>query len=143
MPKPNLQRTTDGGKTFHACGAYSPVGMNSAQALPKWHDGILYWLVDGGLIATTDRGETWNKIGAVKDALYGPVFGGNARHMFVLTEAGVVESADGGRTWSGPLAPPKEMKGLRGLSWLEYDPKNDVLYLMKMGSNLYRLARRK
>jgi hypothetical protein len=34
------------------------------------------------------------------------------------------------------------MKGLGGLTWLEYDPAHDVLYLMKMGSDLYRLARR-
>jgi hypothetical protein len=33
------------------------------------------------------------------------------------------------------------MKGIGGLSWLEYDPKNDILYLIKMGSDLYRLAR--
>jgi hypothetical protein len=62
--------------------------------------------------------------------------------MFVLTKAGVVESTDGGATWSKPVPPPKAMKGTGGLSWLEYDPKNDVLYLMKMGSDLYRLARR-
>jgi hypothetical protein len=45
-------------------------------------------------------------------------------------------------TWSKPLPLPKEMKGISGLSWLEYDPKNDVLFLMKMGSDLYRLARK-
>jgi photosystem II stability/assembly factor-like uncharacterized protein len=141
-PKPQLLRTTDGGKTFQACAAYSPVGSNSAQALPRWRAGTLYWLVDGGLIATTDAGATWKKIGAVKDAQYGPVFGKDARHLFVLTRAGVVESTDGGATWSRPLAPPREMKGVGGLSWLEYDLRNNVLYLMKMGSDLYRLARR-
>jgi hypothetical protein len=140
-PRPGLVRTTDGGKTFQPCGDYSPVGRNSAQALPKWRDGTLYWLADGGLIATTDRGATWKKLGEVKDAQYGPVFGKDARHLFVLTRAGVVESTDGGSTWSKPLAPPREMKGVGGLSWLEYDPKNDMLYLMKMGSDLYRLAR--
>jgi hypothetical protein len=31
-PKPNLLRTTDGGKSFQPCGAYSPVGTNSAGA---------------------------------------------------------------------------------------------------------------
>lgn len=141
-PTPGLVRTTDGGKTFTPCGDYSPVGRNSAQALPRWRDGTLYWLVDGGPIATTDRGATWKQLGAVKDAQYGPVFGKDARHLFVLTKAGVVESTDGGSTWSKPLAPPREMKGVGGLSWLEYDPGNDVLYLMKMGSDLYRLARR-
>src|SRR5262249_31790952 len=140
-PKPRLLRTTDGGKTFRPCGDYSPVGRDSAQALPKWRDGTLYWLTDGGLIATADKGETWKKIGEVKDALYGPVFGKDGKHLFVLTKAGVVESTDGGASWSRPLPPPKEMKGLAGLSWLEYDPAHDVLYLMKMGSDLYRLPR--
>jgi photosystem II stability/assembly factor-like uncharacterized protein len=138
---PQLVRTTDGGKTLTACGAYRPVGRHSAQALPRWHDGTLYWLVEGGLIATTDQGATWKKIGEVKDAQYGPVFGKDAKHLFVLTKAGVVESTDGGATWSAPLAPPRAMNGLGGLSWLEYDPAHDVLYLMKMGSDLYRLAR--
>jgi hypothetical protein len=27
------------------------------------------------------------------------------------------------------------------LTWMEYDPVNDVLYVMKMGSDLYRLER--
>jgi hypothetical protein len=141
-PIPRLLRTTDGGKTFSPCGNYSPVGRNSAQALPKWRAGALYWLVDGGLIATTDKGVTWKKIGAVKNAQYGPVFGKDTSHMFVLTKAGVVESRDGGASWSQPLPPPREMKGIGGLSWLEYDPTSDVLYLMKMGSDLYRLDRR-
>jgi len=140
--KPSLLRTTDGGKTFKSCGEYNPVGRESAQALPKWRDGTLYWLTDEGIITTTDKGETWKKIGEVKDAQYGPIFGKDAKHMFVLTKAGVVESTDGGATWSKPLAPPKDMKGIGGLSWLEYDPKNDVIYLMKMTSDLYRLDRR-
>jgi hypothetical protein len=31
--------------------------------------------------------------------------------------------------------------GIDGLTWLAYDLKNDVLYLMKMGSDLFKLAR--
>lgn len=143
QPKPQLMRTTDGGKSFKPCGDYSPVGANSAQALPKWHAGSLYWLVEGGLIVTADHGETWKKTGEVKDAMYGPIFGKTAQQMFVLTKAGVVESTDGGSSWSSPLVPPKEMKGLGGLSWLEYDPLHDTVYLMKMGSELYRLSRGK
>ncbi len=141
--KPSLMRTTDGGKTFEPCGEFSPVGSQSAQALPRWHGGRLYWLTDSGLIVTADRGESWKTIGMVKDAQFGPVFGKDAKHLFVLTRAGVVESSDGGSTWSKPLPPPREMKGTGGLSWLEYDPKNDVIYLMKMGSDLYRLTRGK
>jgi hypothetical protein len=139
---PHLLRTTDGGKTFRPCGAYRPVGRNSAQVLPRWHAGKLYWLVESGLIASADKGTTWTKLGAVKDARFGPVFGRDDNQFFVLTRAGVVESTDGGATWSRPVPAPRAMKGTDGLSWLEYDPKNDVLYLMKMGSDLYRLQRR-
>jgi len=140
--KPALLRTTDGGKTFQPCGEYNPVGRESAQALPKWRAGFLYWLTDDGLIVSADKGQTWKNLGPVKDAQYGPVFGKDDKHLFVLTKAGVVESADRGATWSAPVAAPKDMKGLIGLGWLDYDPKGDALYLMKMGSDLYRLPRR-
>jgi photosystem II stability/assembly factor-like uncharacterized protein len=140
-PRPRLLRTTDAGKTFKDCGEYRPVGRDSAQALPRWRDGSLYWLTDGGMIVTADQGATWRKVGAVRDALYGPVFGRDEKHLLVLTKAGVVESTDGGATWSRPLPPPPAMRGAGGLSWLEYDPRHDVLYLMKMGSDLYRLDR--
>ena len=143
QPMPQLLRTADGGKTFRPCGKFSPVGTGSAQALPKWHEGTLYWLVDDGLIATSDKGETWKQMGFVRDAQYGPIFGENSQHMFVLTKNGPVESTDGGKNWSAPLDPPSDMKGIGGLSWLEYDPGHDTLYLMKMGSELYRLTREK
>ena len=136
-PKPGLLRTTDGAKTFQPCGDYA------ATALPKWRDGALYWLTDGGLIRTTDAGKTWEKVGEVKDARYGPIFGKDAKHMFVLTGAGVVESNDGGATWSKPIAPPADLKGVSALTWIDYDPDNDLLYIMKMGSDLYRMERGK
>ncbi len=141
-PKPYLMRTTDGGKTWEPCGAYSPVGSNSAQALPMWHAGSLYWLVEGALIVSDDKGATWKKAADVKDGRYGPVFGKDAKHMFVLTGAGVIETTDAGATWSKPIPSPKDLKGVGGLTWLAYDPKNDVLYLMNMGSDLFKLTRR-
>jgi hypothetical protein len=135
-PNPGLVRTTDGGKTFAPCGSYH------ALALPRWHGGTLYWLAGDDLIASTDRGMTWKKLGAVKGARYGPIFGKDGKHLLVLTNAGVVESRDGGASWSKPIALPKELKGVGPLSWMEYDPVGDVLYAMKMGSQLYRLRRK-
>lgn len=142
-PKPNLVRTTDGGKTWKACGEHNPVGTGSAQALPRWMDGKLYWLTDGGLIASADSGETWTAVAGVKDGRYGPVFGADARRVFVLTKDGVIESTDAGKTWGQPIPPPKDLKGVNGLTWLTYDPTADALYLMKMGSDLYQLRRGK
>ncbi len=94
------------------------------------------------MIVTSDKGESWRKICDLKDAEYGPIFGKDSKHLFVLTRAGVIESADAGATWSKPLPLPKEMKGWSMLTWLDYDPVNDALYVMKMGSELYRLARK-
>jgi photosystem II stability/assembly factor-like uncharacterized protein len=136
-PKPALLRTTDGGKTWKPCGEYT------TQAIPKWHDGVLYWLVDGALITTTDKGESWKEIAKLKDGRYGPIFGKDAKQMFVLTKDGIVESTDAGATWSKPIALPAEMKGQSPLSWIEYDPKNDVLYVMKMTSELFKMTRGK
>jgi photosystem II stability/assembly factor-like uncharacterized protein len=140
-PNSRLLRTTDGGKTFQPAGDNSPVGKDSVQALPKWRDGSLYWLTSEGLIVTRDKGATWKKIGDVKDGRYGPIFGKDAKHMFVLTKAGIIESTDGGATWSKPMSPPDGLKGIANLTWLDYDPKADALYMMVMGSDLWRWQR--
>jgi photosystem II stability/assembly factor-like uncharacterized protein len=135
-PKPRLMRTTDGAKTWE------PVGDHAATALPKWKNGTLYWLVDGALLTTTDQGQTWTRLSDIKDGQYGPVFGKDSKQLFVLTKTGVVESTDGGKSWGTPTALPKELKGWSPLTWLEYDPIADVLYVMKMGSDLYRMSRK-
>jgi photosystem II stability/assembly factor-like uncharacterized protein len=134
-PQPRLLRTTDGGRTFEPCGAYT------TQALPKWHDGVLYWLVDGALLRTEDQGKTWTEAGRIKDGRYGPIFGKDARQLFVLTKDGIVESTDGGAGWSKPLALPPDLKGVGPLTWIEYDPRHELLYAMKMTSELYQFAR--
>src|SRR4051794_1119502 len=135
-PKPRLLRTADGGKTW------DPVGEHTATALPKCHDGTLYWLVEGALVTSADRGQTWAKVSDVKDGTYGPIFGRDSKHLFVLTKGGILETTDAGATWGKPTPLPKELKGTSPLTWLEYDPKGDVLYAMMMGSDLYRMVRK-
>jgi hypothetical protein len=77
-----------------------------------------------------------------KDAEHGRVSGKNARHEFKLARGGIVETTDGGTTWSKPIALPKSVKGAEGQVWIEYDPKNDILYVMKTGGDLYKLSRK-
>jgi photosystem II stability/assembly factor-like uncharacterized protein len=134
--KPGLVRTTDGGKTFQYKGDYH------AKALPRWHKDALYWVVEGALIVTKDKANTWTKISDIKGGLFGPIFGKNDKHVFVLAQNGILESTDGGVTWAKPIAVPKEMKSVANLAWMEYDPTRDNLYVMKMGSELYRWQRR-
>jgi photosystem II stability/assembly factor-like uncharacterized protein len=135
-PKGGILRTTDGGKTFE------PVAEYATVCVPKLYGDSLYWLVEGALLKSTDKGAKWEKVCDVKDGRYGPIFGKDAKHMFILTNAGVIESTDAGATWTKPLAVPKELKGVSPLTWLDYDPKNDVLYVMKMTSDLYKLSRK-
>ena len=78
----------------------------------------------------------------MKDGRYGPVFGKDAKHLFVLTAAGVTESSDGGASWAKPVELPKDLKGVGPLTWLEYDAQHDLLYVMKMGSELFKLEQR-
>jgi photosystem II stability/assembly factor-like uncharacterized protein len=134
-PNPRLLRTTDAGKSF------TPGPEYTARALPRWHGDRLYWLVEGALLTTTDKGENWTKLCDLKDGRFGPVFGKDAKHLFVLTGAGIVESTDGGASWGKAIAVPKAMGSVSTLSWMEYDPAHDVLYVMKMGSELYRMER--
>lgn len=135
-PKPGLLRTTDAGKTFEPCADFH------ARALPRWHKDTLYWVVEGALVSTRDQGKSFTKISGLKGGLFGPIFGKNAEHLFVLTQAGIVESSDGGKSWSKVIPVPKEMKGLVNLSWMDYDPVHDTLYVMKMGSELYQWKRK-
>jgi hypothetical protein len=135
VPRPALLRTTDGARTFQPCGDYS------TKALPKWYADKLYWLVAGAILTTTDKGVRWQKLCELKNGQYGPVFGKDARHLFVLTGTGIVESSDGGAAWSKPIPLPAAMKGGGPLTWIAYDPARKVLYAMKMGSDLFRMAR--
>lgn len=135
-PNGALLRTDDGAKSFQPCGEYH------ARALPRLKEGKLFWLVDGALVSTADQGKTWKKLSEVKDGICGPVFGADARHLFLLTNAGIRESKDGGATWEPAIALPAAMKGAGSLSWVDYDAKNDILYVMKMTSELYQLRRK-
>jgi hypothetical protein len=134
-PTGGIIRTTDGGKTFQPAGTFTP------QWLPRPHGDALYWLADGTLVKTTNKGATWTKLCDLKDGRYGPVFGKDEKHLFVLTGAGIVESADGGATWAKPIPIPRELKGVSPLTWLDYDAAGDTLYVMKMASELYRWER--
>jgi hypothetical protein len=133
--RPGLVRTTDGARTFQRCADWS------ATAFPRWRDGALYWLVDGALIVSKDKGATWDKRCDLKNGRCGPIFGKDARHLLVLTTTEIAESTDGGATWPNKLPLPKALGGVSALTWLDYDPGHDVVYVMKMGSQLFKLER--
>ena len=89
-PKPRLLRTTDGAKTFEAVRRLSRQG--AAAGTTAFSTGS--WTAPS--FPPRTQGKSWQKLGNVKDGRFGPVFGKDAKHMFVLTGAGVIESTDGG-----------------------------------------------
>jgi hypothetical protein len=134
-PNPKLLRTTDAAKTL------TPTIEANVKALPRFHNGKLYWLTDKSLIVSADQASSWSKVGDLKDARFGPLFGKGDDHLFVLANAGILESKDAGKSWSAPIALPKEVKGNNSLAWIGYDARNDILYAMQMTSELYQLKR--
>ena len=66
----------------------------------------------------------------------------DARHLFVLGETYIKESRDGGATWLQAIPLPKGF-ATTSSTWIEYDATNDIIYVMKPGSDLYKLARPK
>ena len=101
-------------------------------------------MADKGILQPIDLAEIPNAKALYPDfAKPDYAFGKDGKHLFVLTRAGIVESSDGGASWGKPVAPPADFKGISDLTWMDYDPVHDVLYLMKMTSELYRLERGK
>jgi len=80
--------------------------------------------------------ETWEEVCAHAAKSH------DSKHRFEVTGAGIKESLDGGATWSKPIPLPRDFVTTAD-TWVQHDATNDVLYLMKKGSDLYKLARRK
>ncbi|MCI0357272.1 MAG: hypothetical protein L0211_02150 [Planctomycetaceae bacterium] len=106
--------------------------------------GCVFVLVEGKGVFCSPAGakdfklvtETWKEVRAHAEKAK------DARHLFVLADTSLKESRDGGATWLAPIPLPKGFT-LTSQTWVEYDAKNDIVYLMKPGSDLYKLARRK
>ena len=79
--------------------------------------------------------ETWQEVCAHAQKVNNP------KHVFVLTDTSIKECTDGGATWLKSIALPKDFV-ITSQTWVQYDATNDVLYLMKKDSDLYKLARR-
>jgi hypothetical protein len=104
--------------------------------------GCVFLLVKGKSVYCSPAGaesfklveETWKEVCGLKT--------GDAKHRFKLTRSGILESTDDGATWSRPIPLPRDFQ-ISKQTWVEYDAKHDVLYLIKKGGDLYKLARGK
>jgi hypothetical protein len=105
--------------------------------------GCVFLLVEGkvycsppGATRFKPVSETWKEVCAQAEEK-----SKGSKHLFAVSDGGIKESTDGGATWSAPIAPPKDFV-INSQTWVGYDATNDVLYLMKAGSDLYKLPRK-
>ena len=137
--KENLKgiwRSTDGGENWQKVSDATAIGVLTV------FEGTGYWLTDQGLLATKDKGKTFQPVGAKTGAACGPYFGKDARHFVVVDAEGFQETADGGKTWKciAPL-PPMLKKEFSKRGWflnVAWDPIGKVCYATRMGKATWK-----
>jgi hypothetical protein len=99
------------------------------------YKGVGYWVSPLGILVSKDKGQTWQVQGKpLKDAIAGPFFGQDAKHMVVVTKEAFIETADGGETWKA-IAPAlgdahwdTDKGETRWCRYFAWDAKNNILY---------------
>lgn len=129
-----IVRSTDNGKTWSTVANYAIT--NHVMVV---FQGAGYLISKQGLVASTDRGATWSVRGAALDATFGPLFH-DRNHLVVWGGANVLESLDGGSSWTAVLNMPQTYQDYQP-AWynnLGWDRALGILYTSKMGKPAYR-----
>ncbi len=130
-----IQRSTDAGATWTKVSDLTPNG----RTLRVFKD-VAYWLSSGGLLVSADKGATWKVQGSPTEATLGPWFK-DENHIAAAGAKGIVETQDGGKTWS-PVAPLPEKFSLAKAGWfcnMGWDHARNIYYASSMGKPTYRL----
>lgn len=132
-----IERSTDGGATWTKVSDVVPTGR-----VMMAFKGVGYWLTEKGLIASKDKGATWEPLGSPVSAWFGPYFGGDASHLVLFGKDGFLETLDGGTTWKVAAPPPSE-KGMtdKWFSNVGWDPKGNAFYISRMGKPAFKYER--
>jgi photosystem II stability/assembly factor-like uncharacterized protein len=136
--EPGIFRSTDGGQTWAKVSDLKPSGLAM-----RCFKNLGCWISDDGLVVSTDKGATWAVRGTAVKALQGPYFGKDESHVVVLTQEGVQETADGGKTWklAAPLPPDFTGSNYERFSCLTWDPSADLFGLSRMTKPAYLFQR--
>lgn len=129
-----ILRSTDAGTTWTKVSDLTPNG----RVVKVFRD-VAYWLSASGLLVSSDKGATWKIQGAPTDATLGPWFKDES-HIAAAGAKGVVETKDGGKTWT-PVAPLPEKFALPKAGWyanVAWDPVHDIFYASQMGKPTYK-----
>lgn len=65
--------------------------------------GAVYWVGAEGLIVSKNKGKTWQVQGSAVDAIMGPFFGKDEKHIVVIGLKGIFETTDAGKEWTNVM----------------------------------------
>ena len=132
----SLQRSTDGGATWTKVGD-APVTIRKIESIVNFK-GVGYLATPQGLLASKDKGATWQPYGNPVDISgpskkfrpQGPFFGADEKHIVLVGTDGVFQTKDGGEHWSKAAPFPAEILAHKpafeeSFAW---DPVHNIVY---------------
>jgi len=131
-----IERSTDGGATWTKVS-----DLNPRSRVAVLFQGAVYWVGPAGLIASKDKGRTWEVQGSAVDAVMGPFFGKDERHAIVVGKKGFFETTDGGKTWKDAAALPDPECRVDWYGNYAWDPVGNVFYFANMGRPAWKYER--
>ena len=133
--EPGIFRSADAGKTWEKVHGETP-----ASPVPAVFEGVAYWPTGKGMLASQDRGATWQDLGAAVEASYGPFFK-TSQHFVVAGKSGFHETKDGGKTWENAAPKPDGFPDSRVGPNYAWDPNADCFYASTMTKPAFRYQR--
>jgi|GEM_PF-1435246 len=136
--------SANGGNSWQKVSDFRPKGRTM-----RVFKGRCYWLDDDGVIASSDHGRTWARLGTKVDACVGPFFGNDEHSLLVVGLSGFAVTHDDGATWRTIAALPEHIRqgwsapegGLPRDYWFVqfgWDPKQNILYTSSWNTALIK-----
>ena len=133
----SLQRSTDGGGTWSKVGD-APVTVRKIESIVTFK-GVGYLLTPQGLLASKDKGATWEAYGKPvnisgsqnKFRPQGPFFGADEKHIVLAGTDGVFQTKDGGEHWTKVAPFPAEVLAHKPAfeERFAWDPVHNIVYV--------------
>lgn len=126
-----IQRSSDGGASWSHVSNVQP-----RSKIPVLFKNVHYLCTSNGLIASHDKGATWDVQGAAVDIAEGPYFGADEKTIVAAGPKGVFKTTDAGKTWSKISDPASKDRSYSfSTDWFgtyTWDPVHNVIYATAM-----------
>lgn len=134
-----IQRSTDEGATWTQVSTLQP-----RSKIPVLFKQAHYLCTSTGLIASKDKGATWQVQGEAIDIWLGPFFGADENTMVVAGPQGIYKTTNAGKAWTkvSALRPNVGQNFSFMTKWYAtytWDPVNDIVYATSMSHPAFKL----